>query len=118
MEAENTDFRYQLTAIGAPARDLFIASEISGGEFRIAGGAPGTKVSWQVTGVRKDPWAVAHPLVVEVPKSDRDRGFYLHPELYGAPPEKQMDWAEGPEQMKRIRAGMSGESGGGSSEHR
>jgi hypothetical protein len=118
MEAENADFRYQLTAIGAPARDLFVASEISGGEFRIAGGAPGTKVSWQVTGVRKDPWAVANPLVVEAPKSERDRGFYLHPELYGAAPEKQTDWAEEPDQMKRLQAGASGGSGGGSPERR
>jgi hypothetical protein len=118
MEAENADFRYQLTAIGAPARDLFVASEISGGEFRIGGGAPGTKVSWQVTGVRKDPWAVANPLVVEAPKPERDRGFYLHPELYGAPAERQMNWAEEPDQMKRMKAGISDASGGDSPDRR
>jgi len=111
MEAENTDFRYQLTAIGAPARDLFVASEISDGRFRIAGGPPGTKVSWQVIGVRRDRWALAHPLRVEEPKPDKERGFYLHPELYGAPPEKQMNWADEPEVMKRLaQHAIGGES--------
>jgi hypothetical protein len=108
MEAENADFRYQLTAIGGPARDLFIASEISNGEFKIAGGTAGMKVSWQVTGVRKDRWAIANPLVVEEPKPDAERGFYLHPELYGAPPEKQTNWADEPEQMKRLAARSTG----------
>jgi len=102
MEAENADFRYQLTAIGTPARDLFVASEISDGRFRIAGGPPGTKVSWQVIGVRRDRWALAHPLRVEEPKPENERGFYLHPELYGAPPERQMNWADEPEGMKRL----------------
>jgi hypothetical protein len=102
FEAENGDFRYQLTAIGAPARDLFVASEMRDGAFRIAGGPPGTKVSWQVTGVRKDRWALAHPLVVEESKPENEKGFYLHPELYGAPPQKQMNWADEPDQMKRI----------------
>jgi hypothetical protein len=104
MEAENADFRYQLTAIGGPARDLFVANEIAGGEFSIAGGIAGMKVSWQVTGVRKDAWAMANPLVVERPKNGTEKGFYLHPDLYGAPPEKQMNWADEPQQMKRLEA--------------
>ncbi|RME00763.1 MAG: hypothetical protein D6814_02920, partial [Calditrichaeota bacterium] len=57
FEALNGDFRYQLTAIGAPAPGLFIAQEIRGNRFRIAGGQPGMKVSWQVTGIRHDEWA-------------------------------------------------------------
>jgi len=43
------------------------------------------KVSWQVTAVRHDAYAKAHPLVVEVKKSDAERGHYLHPDAYGAP---------------------------------
>ena len=31
-------------------------------------GPAGTKVSWQLTGLRKDAWARAHPLVVEQDK--------------------------------------------------
>jgi hypothetical protein len=74
--ALNKDFRYQLTAVGAPGPNLYIAEEISdsittnysnsGGSssssnennnsrFKIAGGTSGMKVSWQVTGIRKDP---------------------------------------------------------------
>src|SRR5215471_15661889 len=52
--ALNRDFRYQLTAIGAPGQGLYIAEEVNKNQFRIAGGAPGMKVSWQVTGVRSD----------------------------------------------------------------
>ena len=36
--------------------------------FRIAGGLAGMKVSWQLTGIRKDAWTKAHPLVVEQDK--------------------------------------------------
>jgi hypothetical protein len=68
FEALNMDFRYQLTPIGEFA-PLYIASEISGNRFQIAGGAPGMKVSWQVTGIRHDPYAEANRIEVEVEKS-------------------------------------------------
>ncbi len=45
------------------------------------------KVSWQVTGIRQDAFAKAHPLAVEVDKAEKERGHYIHPELYGAPAE-------------------------------
>jgi hypothetical protein len=41
------------------------------------------KVSWQVTGIRKDPWANAHRVQVEEDKPDKERGYYMYPELYG-----------------------------------
>src|SRR5882762_7360391 len=59
FEALNRDFRYQLTAIGAPSPNLYIAVEVTGNRFQIAGGRPGAKVSWQVTGVRHDAYAEA-----------------------------------------------------------
>lgn len=102
--ALNKDFRYQLTAIGAPGPNLYIAEEISDGvrnyskrsssnkkssnRFKIAGGTSGMKVSWQVTGIRNDPYANAHPIQIEVNKSDKHRGYYIHPELYGESAEK------------------------------
>jgi len=85
FEALNRDYRYQLTAIGAAAPNLHVAKEISNHQFSIAGGAPGMKVSWQVTGVRHDAYAKTHPLVVEVKKSEKERGHYLHPDAYGEP---------------------------------
>ncbi|HYZ94684.1 MAG TPA: hypothetical protein VE566_02895 [Nitrososphaeraceae archaeon] len=99
----NKDSRYQLTAIGAPGPNLYIAEEISeantkysskssnknsNSRFRIAGGTSGMKVSWQVTGIRKDPWANAHRVRIEEDKPDKERGYYLHPDLYGQPEEK------------------------------
>jgi len=83
--ALNRDFRYQLTAIGAPGPNLYIAEEISGNHFRIAGGSSGIKVSWQVTGIRQDAYANAHRILVEMEKSVDERGKYLHPKEYGLP---------------------------------
>ena len=112
----NKDFRYQITAIGAPGPNLYIAEEIldtittstkydgshhdndgyddSGdnnsnnrSHFKIAGGTSDMKVSWQVTGIRKDPWASAHRIQVEEDKTDKERGYYIHPDLYGQPAE-------------------------------
>ncbi len=88
FEALNRDFRYQLTAIGAPAPRLYVAKEISGNQFEIAGGKPGMKVSWQVTGIRQDALANARAIPVEKEKSLEERGRYLKPEVFGEPPEK------------------------------
>ncbi len=90
FEALNRDFRYQLTPIGAPGPDLYIAEEIVGNRFRIGGGAPAQKVSWQVTGIRHDAWADAHRIEVEEDKSPAERGNYLHPELFGQPESRRM----------------------------
>jgi hypothetical protein len=96
------DFRYQLTAVGAPVPNLHIAEEIvsdttnasqqaddysNNTRFRIAGGNPGMKVSWQVTGIRQDPWANANRVKVEEDKSENERGHYLYPQIYGQPAE-------------------------------
>ena len=83
FEALNRDFRYQLTAIGAPGPNLYVAEEVTSNHFSIAGGKSGAKVSWQVTGVRHDAWAEAHRIPLEVEKTGDDKGKYLHPELFG-----------------------------------
>jgi hypothetical protein len=103
FEVLNKDFRYQLTAMGAPGPNLYIAQEIQGGRFIIAGGQPGMKVSWQVTGVRQDAFAKAHPLVVEEEKLLPERGHYIHPELYGAPEERGIQWARHQQLMKKMK---------------
>lgn len=88
FEALNKNFRYQLTAIGTPAPNLYIAQEVHGNRFQIAGGEPGGKVSWQVTGIRHDPYAEQHPLLVEEEKQADEQDYYLHPEVYGQPESK------------------------------
>jgi hypothetical protein len=102
FEVLNTDFRYQLTVIGQFAQAI-VAHEIENNWFEIRTSAPNVKVSWQVTGVRQDAYAKANPLVVEQEKEARLRGFYIHPELYGAPPEKQIEWARHPQMMKKMQ---------------
>jgi hypothetical protein len=102
FEVLNTDFRYQLTVIGQFAQAI-VARKIENNRFEIRTNAPNVEVSWQVTGVRQDAFAKANPLVVEEEKDARLRGFYIHPELYGVPEEKQIEWARHPQMMKRIK---------------
>jgi hypothetical protein len=80
----NKDFRYQLTCIGGFA-PVYVAEKIQGNRFRIAGGRAGLEVSWQVTGIRQDAYANQHRIEVEVEKVGKDRGKYLHPEVFGMP---------------------------------
>ncbi len=88
FSALNSDFRYQLTCVGGFA-PVYISQEISSNHFAIAGGKPGMKVSWQVTGTRIDPWAQYHRIQVEEDKG-ADRGKYLNPEVYGQPETKRI----------------------------
>ena len=86
FDALNKDFRYQLTAIGAPGPNLYVSKEIQhNNRFRIAGGTGGLKVSWQVTGIRQDAYAEAHRTPVEEDKPAQVRGYYLNPEEHGQP---------------------------------
>lgn len=85
FESINRDFRYQLTAIGAPAPRLHVAQEISGNQFRIGGGKAGMKVSWRVTAIRDDAWAREHPFQPVEEKPPEKQGTYLNPEAHGAP---------------------------------
>jgi hypothetical protein len=103
FEALNRDFRYQLTVIGQFAQAI-VATKIANHQFAIRTDKPNVEVSWQITGIRQDAWANAHRTPVELEKPDREKGFYLHPELYGAAPEQAIIWARNPEMMKRKQA--------------
>ncbi|MDF1808768.1 MAG: hypothetical protein P1U42_03640 [Phycisphaerales bacterium] len=83
FETLNRDFRYQLTAIGASMPGLYISSEVSTNSFAIAGGVPNARVSWEITGVRQDPAALHHPIIVEQEKPEQHKGKYLNPKAYG-----------------------------------
>ena len=102
FESLNRDFRYQLTTIGQPAQ-AWIASKIANHAFTIKTDKPNVEISWQVTGIRQDAWANAHRIPVETPKSAREAGHYLHPELFGAPEESSITWARHPEMMKKMK---------------
>lgn len=68
FDALNKSVRYQFFALGQAMPDLHIKEEEKDNRFVIGGGMPGGKVSWQVTGVRHDPYILAHPIIVEVLK--------------------------------------------------
>ena len=80
--ALNKDFRYQLTVIGQFAQAV-VSSEIQNNRFGIKTDKPNVKVSWQVTGVRQDAYASAHPLQVEEDKPVSEQGLFLHPTELG-----------------------------------
>jgi hypothetical protein len=102
FEALNKDFRYQLTSIGAPGPNLYIAHEISGNSFQIGGGIAATKVSWQVTGIRHDPFAEQHRIPVEEMKTGKEAGKYLYPKEHGVSESLGMDY----EELMQIQAEM------------
>jgi hypothetical protein len=90
FDAVNKDFRYQLTPIGKSAPTLFVQREVDNNAFRIAGANPGQKVSWQLTGVRKDVWAEQNRVQVERDKKGAERGTYLFPKGFDKPASKAL----------------------------
>jgi hypothetical protein len=87
FEAINRDPSYHLTAVGAPMPNLHVAVEIQGNRFKIAGGVPGKKVSWEVKAIRNDLWVQRYGYQTEQEKEDAIKGKYIQPELYGMPKE-------------------------------
>jgi hypothetical protein len=112
---------YQLTAVGAPMPMLHVAEEIDEAaliagaaagpgdaapacSFRVAGGAPGAKVSWEVKALRNDRWVQQRGAPVEVEKEGTEKGSYQHPELYGQPAEMGMNYRPELEHPERERS--------------
>jgi hypothetical protein len=89
FQSLNKDFRYQLTSLSG-LQQVAVAKEISNNRFTIQSEKPGSRVSWQVTGIRNDPYANAHPIEPVQAKAPRDQGKYLDPGLYGQPHSKQI----------------------------
>jgi hypothetical protein len=87
FQALNRSFRYQLTSVGRQHWNAKVAiwNEIADNRFTIRSDQAHVKVSWQVTGIRKDAYANAHRIKVVEEKVGGERGTYLHPELYGKP---------------------------------
>jgi hypothetical protein len=105
FETLNRDFRYQLTVIAQFARAI-VAGKVANHQFVIKTDKPNVEVSWQVTGIRKDAFANAHRIQVEVEKAPADRGHYLYPELVGAPETARIGYmapAPGSEQIVHHR---------------
>ncbi len=103
----NRDPRYMLTPVGTAMPMLHVSAEIDAGSlaagaamgpgvvaprcfFRIAGGAPGGKVSWRIEAIRNDRFVQVHGAPVELEKEGPERGTYQHPHLYGEAPAKSL----------------------------
>ncbi len=89
FESINTNYTYQVAAIGAPAT-LYIAREIENGAFLVAGGRPGMRVSWEVKADRTDRFVERYGAPTEQMKAPEHRGKYLRPELYDRPASEAM----------------------------
>jgi hypothetical protein len=103
FSALNGDFRYQLTVVGQFAQAI-VFKEIENNAFVIKTDKPSVKVSWQVTARRQDAWARNHPMQVEEDKSEKEHGYYLHPELFGQPEEQSLSWLHHPTTMRDAKA--------------
>jgi hypothetical protein len=89
FDALNRDFRYQLTVMGQFAQAI-VAKKVANNRFVIRTSKPNIEVSWQVTGIRHDAYANANRIPVEEDKPAGERGYYLHPEVFGKPVSKGM----------------------------
>jgi hypothetical protein len=88
FQALNRTFRYQLTIVGSRGWRARVVKEIAHNRFTIQSDLPRVRVSWQVTGVRHDPYANAHRIKVVEQKPAAEQGRYLQPGLYGQPRSK------------------------------
>ena len=80
FEALNKDFRYQFFPIGKSMPNLYIKEEIKNNQFIIGGGVSGSTASWQVTGIRHDPYILTNPIIPEVekgPDAPIEKGEYI-----------------------------------------
>ncbi|MBX9737627.1 MAG: hypothetical protein K2X32_11950 [Phycisphaerales bacterium] len=90
FEALNRDFRYQLTVIDEnDDMGVFlwakVVREVKGNQFTLRSSRGNLKVSWQITGIRKDAWAEKNRIPNGVDKVGTEKGKYLHPEAFDKP---------------------------------
>jgi hypothetical protein len=100
FEALNRDFRYQLTVLdeadGPGFVQVKVVRKVAGNSFSIRTSTPRVEVSWQVTGIRRDPFAEKHRIPVEELKPKDERGTYLHATAWGAPAAMGLDESRSP----------------------
>ncbi|MFY0643127.1 MAG: RHS repeat protein [Bacteroidia bacterium] len=77
FQSLNMEYRYQLTCIGSFAQAV-VWEEIENNQFKIKTDKPNVKVSWQVTGIRKDDYANENRLEVEQEKEQKMKGKLLY----------------------------------------
>lgn len=89
----NKDYTYLASPLGQPMPSLHVSQTVEprwfglfgAPVFKISGGIGGGKISWQVTGIRQDPYIIAHPIIPVVKKGPDtivNIGEYLFPQFY------------------------------------
>ncbi len=83
FDALNKDFRYQFFPLDSADPNLYLkeGADVTKNRFVIAGGTPGNRVSWQITGNRHDPAILQIDTRVEVDKGEDalvKKGAYLY----------------------------------------
>ena len=68
--ALNRTFRYQFFALEEAMPDLYLKTEVKDNHFTVAGGKPGGRISWQITGNRQDAYVRTHEIYIEVDKGN------------------------------------------------
>jgi hypothetical protein len=90
----NRDVTYQLTVIEQFAQAMISREIDDTNAFAIKTDRPRVKISWQVTGIRKDPWAERNRIAAEQDKPEHERGTYLHPGAHGKPESQGTDYED------------------------
>jgi hypothetical protein len=92
----NANFKYQLTVVDDSESATFVqvkvGRKIRGNRFLIMSSAPNVEISWRVDADRNDLYVRSRKPEDVVEKQGRERGTYQHPELYGMPKERGMDY--------------------------
>lgn len=81
FEALNTKIRYQLTVVDEDSEEFVqvkVFRRLRDGAFSLKTSRPQVTVCWQLTGVRKDAYVAANPLIVELDKPESLRGRLIH----------------------------------------
>jgi trimeric autotransporter adhesin len=100
FESLNKDFRYQLTVLGEFAQAI-VFEKVSANKFKIKTDKPNIEVSWQVTGIRKDPYAEQNRIPNTVEKTGAEKGKYLYPKGYNKPESMGINYSPPPAETRK-----------------
>lgn len=88
----NTNFKYQLTVVGKSFAQAVVWEKIQGNRFQIRTNQPNVEVSWEVKADRNDEFVKRSRPKDVVNKDEQEKGTYQHPELFGMPAERGLDY--------------------------
>ena len=88
----NANFKYQLTVVGKTFAQAVVWEKIQGNRFQIRTNQPNVEVSWEVKADRNDEFVKRSRPKDVLDKDEQERGTYQHPEFFGMPAERGLDY--------------------------